>query len=273
MDVSVIIINYNTCQMTSECIDSILSHTSGIEYEIILVDNASTDGSKEFFEKDKRVRYIYSKTNRGFGAGNNLGVKNASGKYIFLLNSDTLLKNNAIKMLYDFSESQSASCVCGAWLINRDGKPTVSEIDFPRMTISEFIADKLSGNKKKCHSGNKNVDVVCGAAMFLPKHVYDCENGFDEQIFMYGEEVELQYRLKKSGISRIIIDGPEIIHFGGGSGANYSPKLFKSHFFFLKKHMTQFNYCCARIYYAFNLLTRKMLGGSSIQLKDAFMKI
>lgn len=84
MDVSVIIINYNTMQMTSECIDSIIANTYDVNYEIILVDNASTDGSKEFFENDKRVKYIYSDRNNGFGAGNNLGVKNACGKYVFL---------------------------------------------------------------------------------------------------------------------------------------------------------------------------------------------
>lgn len=85
MDVSIVIINYNTRQMTSECIDSIIAHTIGIEYEIILVDNASSDGSKEFFEEDQRVTYIYSDINKGFGGGNNLGAKKARGKYLLLL--------------------------------------------------------------------------------------------------------------------------------------------------------------------------------------------
>ena len=90
MDVSIIIVNYNTYALTSACIQSIIDHTEGISYEIIVVDNASTDGSKEKLESDRRIRYIYSEKNGGFGYGNNIGMKVASGDFLFLLNSDTL---------------------------------------------------------------------------------------------------------------------------------------------------------------------------------------
>lgn len=273
MDVSIIIINYNTMQMTSECIDSVIANTTGIKYEIVLVDNASTDGSKEFFENDNRVKYIYSDINRGFGGGNNLGVKYAEGKYVFLLNSDTLLRNNAIKMLFDFSESQSQVCVCGGWLLNRKGEPNISKIAFPRMNIFEFIKSRFYKESKIDYTKNQEVDVVCGADMFLPKREFGRVGGFDEGIFMYGDEIELQYRLKLIGVPRIVISGPEIIHFGGGSASGYSPNLFRSHFFFLKKHMSKFNYCCARTYYAVNLILRKVAGESAINIKDAFMKV
>lgn len=83
LDVSIIIVNYNTLQITQNCIDSVVEKTKGIQYEIILVDNASTDGSKEFFEKDNRVKYIYSEKNGGFGYGNNLGMKIAKGNISF----------------------------------------------------------------------------------------------------------------------------------------------------------------------------------------------
>lgn len=273
MDVSVIIINYNTKQMTSECIDSVIANTNSIEYEIVLVDNASTDGSKEYFEKDKRVKYIYSHNNSGFGAGNNLGVKNSCGKYVFLLNSDTLLKNNAIKMLYDFSESQQNPCVCGGWLIDKNGKPNVSEVAFPRMNILEFVKSKFFKNDMTECGKIKEVDVVCGADMFLRRDVFDMVGGFDEGIFMYGDEVEFQYRLKQSGISRIIVDGPIIMHFGGGSGATYLHNSLRSHFCFLKKHMSWFNYSCARAYYAVNYSVRKLFGSHKIKFKDIFMKV
>ena len=97
MDVSVIV-NYNTKALTKSCIESIFSETCGIEFEVILVDNASSDGSKELFQIDERIIFIESNVNLGFGKANNLGYKYATGKYIFLLNSDTLLKNNAIKL-------------------------------------------------------------------------------------------------------------------------------------------------------------------------------
>ena len=89
MDVSVIIVNYNTQGLTSDCIESIIAQTSAVEYEIILVDNASTDGSKEVFAQDKRIKYIYSDQNLGFGRANNLGIREAKGRYLFFLNSDT----------------------------------------------------------------------------------------------------------------------------------------------------------------------------------------
>ena len=91
MDVSVIIVNYNTKNLTDDCIQSVINKTTGVDYEIILVDNASTDGSKEYFEKDNRIIYIYSDKNGGFGYGNNRGMEVARGKYFFLLNSDTIL--------------------------------------------------------------------------------------------------------------------------------------------------------------------------------------
>lgn len=83
MDVSIIIVNYNTLGLTSDCIDSIADKTLGLEYEIILVDNASTDGSKEVFSQDARIRYIYSDQNLGFGRANNLGIREARGRYLF----------------------------------------------------------------------------------------------------------------------------------------------------------------------------------------------
>ena len=107
MDVSVIIVNYNTKKLTKNCIDSIFQNTKDVKFEVILVDNASTDGSKEFFEQDNRIKYIYSTTNLGFGKANNLGYKEASGKYLFLLNSDTLLLNNAIDLFYVIAEKDT----------------------------------------------------------------------------------------------------------------------------------------------------------------------
>ena len=96
MDVSIIIVNFKTFLLTKNCIESIIAKTFGVEYEIILVDNASSDGSQEFFANDARIKFIEAGRNLGFGKANNLGVQQAKGDYIFFLNSDTLLLNNAI---------------------------------------------------------------------------------------------------------------------------------------------------------------------------------
>ena len=102
MDVSIIIVTYNTCQMTGECIDSIIEHTRDVDYEIIVVDNASRDASKQTFSHDSRLTYIYNEENIGFGRANNIGAREAKGDYLFLLNSDTLLTNNAVKHFKDY---------------------------------------------------------------------------------------------------------------------------------------------------------------------------
>lgn len=275
MDVSIIIINYNTKQMTSECIDSVIEHTKNIEYEIILVDNASSDGSKEFFEKDSRVRYIYSKRNAGFGAGNNLGAKYATGKYLLLLNSDTLLNNNAIKMFYDYAEANNQRCVYGGWLQDREGKPNESQFPFPRMGYVEFIKSFFTRPKAEDRTSVMHVDAVVGADMFLLKDVYDEANGFDEHIFMYGEETELQYRLKKMGVDRMIIPGPKVVHFGGASGTSKNTvSHMDSHYYFLKKHMPWYRYASARIFYGVNFLIRWIMNINNTKLiRNAFLSI
>ena len=103
-DISIIIVNYNTLHVLRPCLDSIIEQTIGIDYEIIVVDNGSTDGSIEELSSNSRVTFIPTGENLGFGRANNKGLEQAKGEYIFFLNSDTLLKNNAIKMLYDFAE-------------------------------------------------------------------------------------------------------------------------------------------------------------------------
>ena len=113
MDVSVIIVTYNTLALTRDCIDSIFRHTANVQFEVIVVDNASEDGSYDYFSKDRRIIYVYSQENMGFGRANNLGLEYASGEYIFLLNSDTYLKNNAIKIFKEAMDVARICCVFG----------------------------------------------------------------------------------------------------------------------------------------------------------------
>ena len=112
MDVSIIIVNYNTYDVTKNCIESIFQYTHNIDFEVILVDNNSKDESYSIFSKDNRIIYLYQETNWGFGKANNIGYKQAKGKYLFLLNSDTLFKSNAVKEFYDFMESCSSNIAC-----------------------------------------------------------------------------------------------------------------------------------------------------------------
>ena len=138
--VSIIMVNYNTKELTKKAIQAVFDKTEGVEYEIIVVDNDSKDGSVEELKKtfQDKIIIIESKENLGFGRGNNLGIKQAKGKYIFLLNSDTELINNAIKIFYDYMEQNEQVGICGGNLYNVNCVPEDSYI-MHRDTISSFF--------------------------------------------------------------------------------------------------------------------------------------
>lgn len=132
MDVSIIIVNYNTKRLTCQCIDSIIEKTEGVSFEIIVVDNNSTDGSQELLSHDNRIVFIEAGENLGFGKANNLGFKKSTGKYLFFLNSDTILLNNALLYFFDFYESFKGRIGgVGCLLENDKGLHIHSYADFP----------------------------------------------------------------------------------------------------------------------------------------------
>lgn len=255
MDVSIIIVNYNTKDFIINCIDSIVAKTVDIAYEIIVVDNGSVDGSVEALSLDPRIKFYATGENLGFGKGNNYGFRHATGKYIFLLNSDTVLINNAIKIFFDFFEQHSKENVgvLGAVLKNHTMTDTLSFVPFKSVSI--LISRSWSKLKQKIFKSEEGitnydfkdlleVDAVLGADMFMPYFLYERLNGFDENFFLYGEEVEFQKRIQQEGYRRLIIKGPEIVHFEGGSSDNKGKKLSyrtifnlqKGELFYVRKH-------------------------------------
>lgn len=277
MDVSIIIVNYNTKKILADAIDSILKHTINIKYEIIVVDNASSDGSVTYLlEKYPQIKVIALDTNLGFGKANNLGLESATGKYILYLNSDTLFLNNAIFWFYSFMEKTEIKVgVCGSVLLGKDYKPVDSKGMFPTikrecfnfisLLLDRFHLISPSKNVQKNIStanGYETVEYVIGADMFMLR---ECalKFKFDERIFMYAEEAELQLRILKAGYNNILIEGPKIIHLEGGSSSTKEQEiLFKlrhmtqSLFYVIKKHHSYIYYCCFRLSY---LLTHLIL--------------
>ena len=251
MDVSIIIVNYNTYALTSACIQSIIDHTEGISYEIIVVDNASTDGSKEKLESDRRIRYIYSEKNGGFGYGNNIGMKVASGDFLFLLNSDTLLLNNAISEFFNYATSHNPKTIYGCYLQGDDGSYRNSFFYFPAFTIKDFLKRLLKPHNLIPDYTDREVECISGANMFIPRIAIDESGMFDENIFLYGEEGELQYRMMMNGYKRMVITSPKIIHLEGESSGNTARRQFglKSHLYILKKYMNPITYCFAWLFY------------------------
>lgn len=237
MDVSIIIVNYNTKDLTLNCIDSIYKYTSDVSFEIILVDNNSTDGSKELFSNDRRVVWVESNENLGFGKANNLGFKYAKGDYIFLLNSDTILLNNAIYILLDYLKNKASTVVgVGCFLEDKEGNIIQSEGEY--LSISKTLYNKFCSlmslgyslkNQEKINRmdlpSEKQVEVIVGADLLLSRIVIEKYGFFNPRFFMYHEENDLQRRYATlSNKKFILLSTPRIIHLEGGSS---SPSMKK----------------------------------------------
>lgn len=252
MNVSIIIVNYNTKQLLVDCLETVYDKTKDISFEIIVVDNASVDGSEAYI-KDRypEVVWINSGSNLGFGRANNLGATYASGKYLFLLNSDTLLKNNAVKLFYEYAENHGNSRVgaIGSWLLDREEKSNNSYGFFPdtRNEIN-YLLGRCYRPSVEDMTSEQEVDYITGADLFISKQLFDSLGGFDDNIFMYYEETDLQYRMSKLGLKRIVIPGPRIIHLEGGSfenkGLTYRRFVMAQHSYnyYLTKHYSGLKY-------------------------------
>ena len=228
MKVSVIIVNYNTLHVLRPCLDSIIEQTAGIDYEIIVVDNGSTDGSIEALSGDNHVILIPTGENLGFGRANNKGLEQAKGDYIFFLNSDTLLKNNAVKMLYDFAQQyQGKLGALGCILEDRQGNRIHSYGPFPKMgnDFHKFLWIPILKGLRLYHQPAikypehwMKVDYVTGADLFVSRQVLDECGSFHPAFFMYYEESEMQHRFHLHGYDNILLNGPEIVHLEGEGG-------------------------------------------------------
>ena len=279
MDVSIVIVNYNTFQMTNDCIDSIIKNTKDIEYEIILIDNASTDDSKSRFEKDSRIKYVYSYENMGFGRANNVGMMLAKGKYIFLLNSDTVLVNNAIKIFFDYAEDHNEKAFYGCWLENKEGKRIHSGDTLPTVkTIlgelcKSYIPGRAEGDRMITYSDDEcyRIGYITGADLFFHRSVYEETKGFDHNYFMYCEESDWQRRASKQGIFSYILRPPRIIHLNGGSQVEKSSvfnnnkfrRKIRSQNYYIRKEYNRFEYFIYRIIYISLYIPKLIFGKSS----------
>lgn len=203
MQLSIVIVNFKTDLLTQNCIDSIRKHTHGLDYEIIVIDNAAHEASDlPFANNAEEVRYIRNEENIGFGKANNIGMSLALGSYILLLNSDTLLTENCLLDCYNFMESEHAHkhniAVLGCKLVNEDGSYQGSFYPFVNNTIwNYFISNnpllyKIFNIQKKYEEPKQPVQVgdISGAFMFLRQSIIERVKGFDPDFFLYCEETE-----------------------------------------------------------------------------------
>jgi len=246
MDVSIIIVNYNTCSLLKNCIESIILNTKDVLYEIIVVDNDSKDDSLRMVHSNfPKVKLLESKENLGFGRANNKGAEIATGRYLFLLNTDTLLIDNPVKVLFDFMEKKSSTNIgaCGGNLYKKNFSPNFSySLHFPSLLNVFCYRGRIPffiNNENFNYSGKiKDVAIIIGADLFIRKCIFDELNGFDPAFFMYVEDAELSFRINRMNYR--VVSNPEakIIHLQGAS----SQKFFKlkmeiiSYAIYFKKH-------------------------------------
>ncbi|MBT8390613.1 MAG: glycosyltransferase family 2 protein [Ignavibacteria bacterium] len=232
IDVTVIIINYNSFELLHNCLETIKEKTKDISIQVIVADNSSTEGNVEQVTGHfKFVEVIKNAKNLGFAKANNLAARKAKGKYLLLLNNDTLLLENSIKYLADYVQELSGDFIVGCKLLNKDGSDQNSALKFPnlfRHFSATFFLDKIFFrseffSKKYLYLNKKNkpinVDSIFGAFIFIPKTTFDKIKGFDERFFFYYEDIDLCYRLNEIGGKVIYNPKTTIIHIGGSSAS------------------------------------------------------
>jgi GT2 family glycosyltransferase len=236
MEVSVIIVNYNTTSLTEQCIASVLAHTKN-DFEIIVVDNASPDRSIENITiKFPEVQLLQNQSNLGFGTANNHAIRIARGEFIFLLNSDTVLRSDAIGTFINYMRQPGNAqvAVCGGELSTGTEKETPSFGNFPSLfqcisslgffyLYPSYYRKHLDIGVTNYDDEIKQVDFISGADMMIRASVLQETGLFDEDFFLYFEETELSYRIKKRGYRSVLLPEVKITHFEGSSSRPADP--------------------------------------------------
>lgn len=240
-EISIIIISYNTQEMTLACIASVYEQTRIASFELIVYDNDSKDDSaKSIKDEFPNVKLIAAKDNIGFAMGNNEAIKQATGDYILLLNPDTIVLDTAIDQLLDFAKEYDSAKIWGGRTLFGD-KTLNANSCFRKMSIwnqfcrasglaaifrrsSLFNSEEYGGWERDTI---RRVDIVCGCFFLIKRHMWNTLKGFDKRFFMYAEEADLCLRAQKLGANPMITPDATIIHYGGGSEKIRSDKMVR----------------------------------------------
>src|SRR5687768_14170401 len=254
MVLSVIIVNYNVKYFLAQCLRSVEKAIKQIDAEIIVIDNASSDGSITYLQRQfPHVRFFSNKTNTGFGKANNQGLAQSSGDLVLFLNPDTIIPEDALVKCISFLKSRAEAGALGVKMIDGSGSYLPeSKRGFPSFATSFF---KLSGitslfprSRKlaKYYLGHlpndevNEVDVLAGAFLMVKRAVLNVTGAFDEAFFMYGEDIDLSYRIQQAGWKNFYFPLTSIIHFKGEStrkgDLDYVRMFYKAMSIFVKKH-------------------------------------
>lgn len=257
-DVSVIIINYNTFELTTQCIRSVIAQTFDVSYEVILVDNASDEiPADKFLEIFPTIRLVKNPENEGFARGNNRGLEVAKGDYLLLLNSDTILKNNAIKIGYDKLKGSHDIGALSCKLLYPDERvqPVAGRFPDVKRELKDLLrlTKRLSQDQRADfylgtefdYQREREVDWIWGTFFFFPRKALSAFDGgkLPADYFMYMEDVLWCYRLKEAGYRIVYHPDGEVYHLIAGSSAQkgqdafarYSKTILPNEYQFIRK--------------------------------------
>ncbi|WP_223065893.1 glycosyltransferase family 2 protein [Paenibacillus caui] len=239
MDLSIIIVNYNTRDLTLDCLQSVYDSRTAYRYEVILIDNHSSDGSVQAIaERYLQVTVIANDNNAGFAKANNQGMNIAKGRYILLLNSDTVVQPDTLHTMVSFMDSRPDVGASGCKIILPDGSldkackrgfPTPSASFYYAFGFSKLFPDRPRFNQYQLGyldpDDSYPVDCLVGAFMMVRREVIDQVGGLDEDFFMYGEDIDWCYRIKEAGWGIYYNSDTYIVHYKGGSARRRPLKI------------------------------------------------
>lgn len=252
MKLSIVVVSHNTGEILQKCLSSIYENPPSVEFEVILVDNASSDGTIEFVRKKfQEVCVIENKKNRGFSAANNQGIAISKGNLILLLNSDAIILPGSLEAMIKFMNEHCRAGAIGPKIFNPDGTFQISFWSFPGL-FGEFVRKILNIFLRfhffrnffdKIYNETKEVDWVTGACLLTRREVIEKVGVLDENFFMYFEDVDWCYRMKKVGWKIYYAPQAKIIHFSGKSMEKKKDEILdeyhRSQIYFYKKYRSK----------------------------------
>jgi GT2 family glycosyltransferase len=239
--VSIIVVSYNTRQVTLDCLASVYRQTRIVPFELLVVDNASTDGSAAAIaEAFPQVKLRAHDRNIGFAAANNLAAREAGGRYLLLLNPDTVVLDGAIDRLVTLADQHPGAGIYGGRTVGSDGRLNPSSCwgrQTPWSEICHGLGLAAAFPRSRCFNPEgmgrwqrdtvREVDIVSGCFLLIRRQIWEQLNGFDESFFMYGEEADLCLRARDLGCRPTIFPQAQIIHYGGLSETSRADKLVR----------------------------------------------
>jgi len=260
-ELSVIIVNYNGLNYLKECLESLTKMLSGIVFEIIVIDNDSKDESCKYIKQHfPEVKLIESKINHGFGKGNNQAAKQALGDYLLLINNDTIVLDN-LKPVLDSLKFDKTIGVVGINMLDASKEYIPAAGNFPNFR-NMFQFKKLLDLGIEFKRGNFSkeqyeVGWLAGSFLLMPADTYNKIKGFDEDYFMYVEDVDFCKKIADTGLKRIFMPNFSYIHFVGFN-TNKNPMLVKGYKIYLRKHFSGFQKIVISLILQLNALVKNI---------------